>query len=139
MPVDWSNARRSAGPTSSRCVAPSASAEAHAVGASERTHRPRLLPLLVACLLVVLHHCSRGHFLGPLAVAARLLGRLFDVLVLALLLGASASNVLSSWHVAAPPRYRRPAQIVCRQVCLDDSRHGIQTTPPARWLAASIS
>src|SRR3954447_9853547 len=52
------------------------------------------LALLVMLLLVVLHHGARGHLLGAAAVAARLLGRLLDVLVLALLPGADALQVL---------------------------------------------
>src|SRR3954470_7440610 len=45
-------------------------------------------------LLVVLHHGARGHLLGAAAVAARFLGRLLDVLVLALLLVADSLQVL---------------------------------------------
>src|SRR3954454_22799056 len=59
------------------------------------------LALLVMLLLVVLHDRARGHLLGAAAVAARLLGRLLDVLVLALLLGADALEVLPRrllWH-----------------------------------------
>src|SRR5205823_641020 len=57
-----------------------------------------LLALLVPLLLVLLHDGSRRDFLGALAVAAGFFGALLDVLVLALLLLANASQMLLLGH-----------------------------------------
>jgi hypothetical protein len=42
-------------------------------------------------LFVLFQHRSRCDFLGAPAIASRFLGRFFDVLILALFLGANAS------------------------------------------------
>jgi len=49
------------------------------------------LALPMSFLFVLFQHRSRCDFLGAPAIASRFLGRFFDVLILALFLGANAS------------------------------------------------
>jgi hypothetical protein len=58
----------------------------------------RLLALAVALSLVLLHHCSRRHFLGTFAVAAGRFSLLLNVFVLALFLWPNAAKMPSFWH-----------------------------------------
>src|SRR5690242_17388039 len=53
-----------------------------------------LLALFMAFFLVLFQHCPCGDLLGAFAIAAGLLGVLLDVLILALLLGAHATQML---------------------------------------------
>jgi hypothetical protein len=48
--------------------------------------------------LVLLHHRPSGDLLGPLSVAARLLRRFLDVLVLALFLPTDTLEMAPPWH-----------------------------------------
>jgi len=73
-----------------------------------------LLAGFVAGLFVMFHHRSSGHFLGSVSVAARFLGALFDVLVLALFFIADSAQVFILWHndyllrsIAVYPNRRR--------------------------------
>ena len=63
----------------------------------------RLLAAAVAFLFsVLLHYCASSHFLGALAVTPRSLGGTFDVLILALLLGARAAEMSFHSHNFLP-------------------------------------
>src|SRR5947207_10814154 len=67
-----------------------------------RSGSRRLVAFAVPFLLVLLENGPRGHFLGALAISSFFLGRLEDVLVLALLLGSDAAYMFPARQNCPP-------------------------------------
>jgi hypothetical protein len=58
-----------------------------------------LFPLPVSLLPVMLQNGPSGHFLGPLAVPARLLRTFLNVFVFPLLFVANTAKMFARWHL----------------------------------------
>src|SRR5207247_780551 len=67
-----------------------------------RSGSRRLAAFAVPFLLVLLENGPRGHFLGALAISSFFLGRLEDVLVLALLFGSDAAYMFPARQNCPP-------------------------------------
>src|SRR6266567_4686706 len=67
-----------------------------------RSGSRRLAAFAVAFLLVLLENGPRGHFFGALAISSFFLGRLEDVLVLALLFGSDAAYMFAARQNCPP-------------------------------------